>query len=101
VIYKVAPDVSHGSSSELPPPERKAPVGRTPGGSKIDRLFGTTAGQDDATADSADALRVALGWLASLALLAGIGWAAVTWRHDVVALWPPSERLFHVLGFSS
>ncbi len=101
VMHKTAPEMRPGSASEPPPPEWEAPADRTPGGSRIDRLFGITADEDDTAADSASVLRVAAGWLASLVLLAGIGWAAVTWRHDVVALWPASERLFHVLGYYS
>ena len=39
-----------------------------------------------------------LGWLATVAVLAAIGWAAVTWRTDVIAAWPPSQRVYAALG---
>ena len=39
-----------------------------------------------------------LGWVLSVALLAGLGWAAVTWRASVMAAWPPSERVYMAVG---
>jgi predicted Zn finger-like uncharacterized protein len=39
-----------------------------------------------------------IGWVASLVLLAAIGWAAVSWRGQVMAAWPPSERVYGALG---
>jgi predicted Zn finger-like uncharacterized protein len=36
--------------------------------------------------------------LVSLVVLAGLGWAVYTWRGDLMQAWPPSERLFAVLG---
>ncbi len=39
-----------------------------------------------------------LGWVLSVALLAGLGWAAVTWRVSVMAAWPPSERVYTAVG---
>lgn len=41
-------------------------------------------------------LRVA--WLASLAVLAFLGWAAYAWRADIVAAWPPSARMYAAFG---
>ena len=43
-------------------------------------------------------LLAALAWVASLALLVGAGWAAVTWRAEIMALWAPSRRVFALLG---
>ena len=37
-------------------------------------------------------------WGVSLAVLVALGVAAVQWRAEVMAAWPPSERLFAVLG---
>lgn len=37
-------------------------------------------------------------WLASLAALAGAVWAAFAFRHDIMALWAPSRRLYALLG---
>ena len=43
--------------------------------------------------------RVALlGWLLSLLVLLLLGGAAVAWRDDVMAAWPPSQRLYAALG---
>ncbi len=39
-----------------------------------------------------------LAWLASVAALAGAGWAAVAFRAEVMAAWAPSKRLFALLG---
>jgi predicted Zn finger-like uncharacterized protein len=33
-------------------------------------------------------------WAASLAILALMGWSAIHFRGDIVAAWPPSERVF-------
>jgi predicted Zn finger-like uncharacterized protein len=37
-------------------------------------------------------------WIASLALLAGAGWAAFAWRGEIMALWAPSRRIYVLLG---
>ena len=39
-----------------------------------------------------------VGWIGTIALLATLGWAAITWRADVMQRWPPSERLYAALG---
>ena len=39
-----------------------------------------------------------VAWLASGAVLAGAGWAAVAFRAEVMAAWAPSRRLFALLG---
>ena len=39
-----------------------------------------------------------IAWIVSVVLLAVIGWAAVAWRTEVMAAWPPSERLYVALG---
>jgi predicted Zn finger-like uncharacterized protein len=39
-----------------------------------------------------------VAWLASVAVLAGAGWAAVAFRAEVMAAWAPSRRLFALLG---
>ena len=41
---------------------------------------------------------VAAGWIVSVAAVVGLGWAAVTFRHDIMHAWPPSERLYSTLG---
>lgn len=38
------------------------------------------------------------GWVLSVAAILGLGWAAVTFRHDIMLAWPPSERLYSTLG---
>jgi len=37
-------------------------------------------------------------WVLSLLLLIGAGGAAVNWRVQVMAAWPPSERVFAAVG---
>ncbi len=39
-----------------------------------------------------------LGWLISLAILALLIWAAFAFRSQVMGAWPPSARLYAVLG---
>lgn len=41
---------------------------------------------------------VLASWVLSVALLLGLGWMAVTWRSDIMHVWPPSERLYSTLG---
>ena len=41
---------------------------------------------------------VLAGWVVSVAAVVGLGWAAITWRHDIMHAWPPSERLYSTLG---
>ena len=41
---------------------------------------------------------VLAGWIVSVAAVIGLGWAAVTFRHDIMHAWPPSERLYSTLG---
>jgi predicted Zn finger-like uncharacterized protein len=39
-----------------------------------------------------------IGWVLSGVLLAAIGWSAVSFRSQVMAAWPPSERVYGALG---
>lgn len=39
-----------------------------------------------------------LGWVASVAALAGLAWAAFVWRDSIMAAWEPSKRLYAALG---
>lgn len=41
---------------------------------------------------------VLAGWVVSVAIVIGLCWAAIAWRGDVMRAWPPSERLYSVLG---
>jgi hypothetical protein len=43
-------------------------------------------------------LPLRLAWLASLAALAFLGWAAYAWRAEIVAAWPPSARMYATFG---
>jgi predicted Zn finger-like uncharacterized protein len=45
-------------------------------------------------------LQLRLAWLASLALLAFLGWAAYAWRAEIAAVWPPGGRIYAVFGMS-
>ena len=39
-----------------------------------------------------------LGWLVTLVVLAALGWGAAVYRADIMRAWPPSQRLYAVLG---
>jgi predicted Zn finger-like uncharacterized protein len=41
-----------------------------------------------------------LAWIASLALLVAVGFAAWQYRADVMHLWPASERVYQTLGLT-
>jgi hypothetical protein len=43
-------------------------------------------------------LPLRLAWLASLAVLALLGWAAYAWRTEIVTAWPPSARMYVTFG---
>ena len=48
------------------------------------------------------ALWVAIvAWALSLAVLGAAGWAAVSYRSDIMTAWPPSERVYTALGLIS
>jgi hypothetical protein len=40
-------------------------------------------------------------WAASLIVLLLFGWGLVVWRGDVMRAWPPSTRLYTLLGFAA
>ncbi|HUB49773.1 MAG TPA: zinc-ribbon domain-containing protein [Acetobacteraceae bacterium] len=41
---------------------------------------------------------LAAAWVASVVVLAVLGWGLVAWRGDVMHAWPPSMRLYDLLG---
>ncbi len=41
---------------------------------------------------------VGLLWVASLLLLAAMGWAGLHYRQEIMRAWPPSARLYLALG---
>jgi predicted Zn finger-like uncharacterized protein len=45
------------------------------------------------------ALRIA--WLAIVVVILGLLWGAYAWRADVMADWPPSARLYSLLGLAA
>jgi predicted Zn finger-like uncharacterized protein len=44
---------------------------------------------------------VVVAWVASVAVLLLLAWAAYTWRSEVMDAWPPSQRLYAALGLKS
>ena len=46
-------------------------------------------------------IAVVLSWIASFVLLGTIGWSAIAWRPSIVHAWPPSARIYAVLGYRS
>ena len=43
---------------------------------------------------------VAVGWLLSVGLLVALAWLAYDWRIEVMNAWPPSVRLYGLLGLA-
>jgi predicted Zn finger-like uncharacterized protein len=71
------------------PPTERRPLGAM----AIDRLMA-----DPAPPPASLALRLA--WIGSIVLVLALLGAAVTWRTQVMAAWPPSTRLYAALGLS-
>ena len=44
--------------------------------------------------------RAVVAWVLTILVLAAAGGAAVQWRAQVIAAWPPSERVYAALGLS-
>jgi hypothetical protein len=41
-----------------------------------------------------------IAWAASLVVLLLLGWGGITWRADLMRVWPPSARLYEALGLA-
>jgi hypothetical protein len=41
-----------------------------------------------------------VGWLLTIAVLAGAGYAAYAYQAEIVAAWPPALRVYALLGLS-
>ncbi len=76
---------------EAPGPSRRGP---DLGASAIDRLMATPQPK------SGPRVALLLAWLVSLVLVAGPLGAAYVERSTVMALWPPSIRLYAALGLA-
>ncbi len=77
-----------------------APAGERPPSFDIFNRTGDLAdhGTDDPGARSGQAVWAA--WAASLLILAGLGWAGLTYRAQVMHVWPPTERLYALFGLA-
>ncbi len=85
-----APALPATDEIALPPP----PGGERP--SSFD-IFNRTGGPPDDGGDEPPAragMAVWGAWVASLLLLAGLGWAGLTYRAQVMHVWPPTEHLY-------
>ena len=51
-------------------------------------------------ADRRMARAVAAGWVATVLIVGGAAWAGVARRDSVMQAWPPTERLYAVLGLN-
>ena len=109
-----APLAEAAASSPAPPPP--APPEPPPAAAPEDhaRVEPRLSGYRPRNIDSADDSRLPprddeielaprrggalLGWLISLAILALLIWAAFAFRSQVMGAWPPSARLYAVLG---
>jgi predicted Zn finger-like uncharacterized protein len=90
-----APTVPDLVVDELPPqrpPPARGPRQHTP-------ITPLPAGAEGAVEDRAKALALA-AWAASILLLIGVAAGAVVWRQQIMAVWPPSERVFTALGLA-
>jgi len=75
-----------------------APTGAAP----ADRRPPLAAGPPPlAAARSGPRIAVVLSWIASFVLLGTIGWSAIAWRPSIMHAWPPSARIYAVLGYRS
>lgn len=84
-----------------PPPEPEPepqPEPEPPPDLPIPPIPFVTPPPDDPPVASALVPMVAAGWVLSFMALAGLTWAMVAWRVEVMRAWPPSERLFALVG---
>lgn len=87
----VAHDPEPEELSTEPPQEREP---ESPRLSAMDRLAQTAPPRSSRGA----ALRAT--WVASIVVILGLLWGAYAWRADVMADWPPSVRLYSLLGLA-
>ena len=66
-------------------------LGAAPGG----------ANQRRGTQRGAGRALLAAAWLATVLLLAGLGWAVITRRAEIMQAWPPSQRAYAALGLAA
>ena len=95
---EAAPEVAPQGPSQLAIPQREAPRARP-------FALGPHAGSGEVPpAPEAREPRQGhngaawLGWLVSLALIALLVWAGYAYRGAVMHAWPPSQRLYALLG---
>jgi predicted Zn finger-like uncharacterized protein len=82
-----------------PTPATPTPARPTPSDAQIFSAPNPFAGTPERPgAGFAGGAAVLAGWVVSVAAVVGLGWAAVTWRNDIMHVWPPSERLYSTLG---
>jgi predicted Zn finger-like uncharacterized protein len=97
----VEPEPALAPEAELPPP----PVADAPPAAEAEAIPAEVApAQPQSAMDRlsmpsvrpSSGLRLRLAWIASLAVLVVLGWAAYGWRAEIVGAWPPSARIFGV-----
>lgn len=89
-----AKPVQPPAASPLPPPPSRPAASDAQIFSSPSPLVAADPGKIGAAGGPA----VLAGWVLSVAVILGVGWAAVTFRYDVMHAWPPSERLYSTLG---
>ncbi len=109
VAERDAASLDNGVPRELPPPARRPPLSRLPEArvpeSRVPTappapsessltIFPPLVGRPERSRGSA----AALGWVASVLVLAAILAAAYVWRAEVQAAWPPSQRAYAAIG---
>jgi predicted Zn finger-like uncharacterized protein len=85
---------------EVPAPEIAAPPQPQPprvAATLSEALADQRVGQPPSRSPAA---KIWLAWIASLALLAALGFAAWQYRADVMRVWPASERVYQALGLT-
>ncbi len=92
-----APATSVVSPGLVDPAPAFAPAAAPPAPSPAERLVLPDAlPEPDAWSGKRPA--VVAGWVASLIVLAAMGWGFVAWRGSIERVWPASGRVYSVLG---
>jgi predicted Zn finger-like uncharacterized protein len=85
------------------PPQETAPPARdrpapTRGPTRHSPIDAPPTAEPEETPSGASPGRLAAAWLGSFALLGALVFAALHWRAEIAAAWPPAARLYAALG---
>ncbi len=91
------PAPEHGPKHGPEPPPSPLPPG-FPTSFPVDFPWPLPTGNGPAAPAGPPRAVLAAAWAASLLLLAASAWAALAWRAEITAAWPPAARAFTALG---